>query len=652
MSSQHPLFPFAALVGQEQLKKALILNAINPRLGGVLIRGEKGTAKSTAARGLAHLLPPIQVAVDCPFQCDPDQPDQVCEACQQRQAAGTFKRSARPMAVVDLPLGTTEDRLLGTIDLEKAIKTGEKHFEPGILATAHRGILYVDEVNLLDDHLVDVLLDAAAMGLNVVEREGVSFVHPARFILVGTMNPEEGELRPQLLDRFGLCVEVGGLKELEARTEVVERWLAFEADALGFAKTWEAEQESLRQSIGQAQVHLPQVRHSPDIVRLISRICLDQGVDGHRADIYILKTAHTLAAFQGRDEVTEADVKEAAGLVLPHRMRRQPFSEPKMDEDKLEESIRKHHQEEDRRQQSPPDDPPPESPPPPDEAQGSGETSFTAGDPFPVRPLDLPHDRQTRESQGRRTRAQTKDRSGRYVRSTITPAGLPDLALDATLRAAAPYQTVRDKGNLAVAISDADIRHKVREKRIGHHILFVVDASGSMGANQRMIETKGAILSLLLDAYQKREEVGLVLFRGQEAQLVLPFTHSIDQARKALEELPTGGKTPLPQALHLAYEILHKEKGLHPHDAFLLVLISDGKTNVGMGMGSALEETKEMAAQLKGLGVATLVLDTEMGALNLSCLPELAGLMGAKYYKVQELRAPEVVARVAESLSQ
>ena len=651
MTLSRTIYPFGAIVGQERLKKSLLLNAINPRLGGVLIRGEKGTAKSTAARGLAELLPPIQVVADCAFHCDPGEPDQLCDSCRKRREQGALPTRERPMPVVDLPLGTTEDRLLGTIDLEKAIKTGEKHFEPGILAAAHRGILYVDEVNLLDDHLVDVLLDAAAMGVNVVEREGISFSHPARFILVGTMNPEEGELRPQLLDRFGLCVEISGLKEPAARVEVVERLLDYEETPELFINQWQPEQERLRRSISAARERLPLVHFPKDILNLITTICLDQGVDGHRADIYMLKTARTLTAYHERQEVTEDDVREAAELVLPHRLRRKPFTEPQMDLEKLEESVRKHQQQ--HHHDPPPtySPPPEESSPPPDPPPGRGDVTFEVGSTFPVRPLDLPRDRQPKESQGRRTRAVTKDRSGRYVRPAMTPAGPPDLALDATLRAAAPQQPSRDKGNLAVAIAESDLRHKVREKRIGHNILFVVDASGSMGANQRMVETKGAILSLLLDAYQKRERVGLVVFRGEQAHLVLPFTHSIEQARKCLEDMPTGGKTPLPRALQLAHEVIHKEKMRHPQDAFLLVLISDGKANIGLGSGSVLDDTKAMTRQLRGLGINSLVLDTEAGFLNLSYLPQVAEALKGKYYKIQELRASEVVAHIDEIMA-
>ena len=354
MTPKRPVYPFAALVGQERLKKALILNAVSPSIGGVLIRGEKGTAKSTAARGLAELLPPLAVVAGCPFHCDPDKIELMCDHCRKRRAQGeVLPRRERPMPVVDLPLGTTEDRLLGTIDLERAIKSGEKHFEAGLLAGANRGILYVDEVNLLDDHLVDVLLDAAAMGVNVVEREGISFTHPARFILVGTMNPEEGELRPQLLDRFGLCVEVTGLHNLQARMDVVQRRLAFEADPEGFAARWQGEQEMIRQAILSARERLRQVSYSPDILRLITAICLDQGVDGHRADIYMLQVAQTLAAYRGREAVTEPDVREAAELVLPHRLRRRPFSDSEMDENKLEETFRKHQEDLEQRQPDP-----------------------------------------------------------------------------------------------------------------------------------------------------------------------------------------------------------------------------------------------------------------------------------------------------------
>jgi magnesium chelatase subunit D len=655
MTPKRPVYPFAALVGQERLKQALILNAVNPRLGGVLIRGEKGTAKSTAARGLAELLPPIAMVAGCPFHCHPEQPELMCDSCRRRLEQGeVLPRRDRAMPVVDLPLGTTEDRLLGTIDLEKAIKSGEKHFEPGLLAAANRGILYVDEVNLLDDHLVDVLLDAAAMGVNVVEREGISYAHPARFILVGTMNPEEGELRPQLLDRFGLCVEVTGLHNLPARMDVVTRRLAFERDPEAFAARWQPEQEALRQAIVRARERLPRVSYTEDLLRFITLICLDQGVDGHRSDIYMLKAAQTLAAYRGREAVEEADVKAAAALVLPHRLRRKPFSDAALDEKKLEESFRKHREEEEQRRAAAPPPLPGEAAPEDEEVALVGETTVPPGATFPVRPLTLPADRQAKKAPGARTRARSEDRSGRYVRPALHPAGPPDLALDATLRAAAPCQALREKGNLALAITEPDLRYKVREKRIGRHILFVVDASGSMGADRRMAETKAAILSLLVDAYQKRERVGLIVFRGAEAKVALPFTHSVELAQRQLAYLPTGGKTPLPHALHLAHELLKQERTRHPQDAFLLVLITDGRGNISLKRGGApMAEVKELGAQFKTLGVNSLILDTEPFApcLDLGCLPELSRLMGGAYHSLQTLRAPEVVARVAAALA-
>jgi magnesium chelatase subunit D len=654
MTPKRPVYPFAALVGQERLKQALILNAVNPLIGGVLIRGEKGTAKSTAARGLAELLPPMAVVAGCPFHCHPNLPELMCDACRQRREQGeVLPRRDRPMPVVDLPLGTTEDRLLGTIDLERALKSGEKHFEPGLLAAANRGILYVDEVNLLDDHLVDVLLDAAAMGVNVVEREGISYVHPARFILVGTMNPEEGELRPQLLDRFGLCVEIAGLSNLAARMAVVERRLEFERDPEGFANSWQEEQEVIRQNILAARERLPRVNYSGDILRLITAICVDQGVDGHRADIFMLKVAQTLAAYRGLEDVTPADVREAAALVLPHRLRRQPFSDTEMDENRLEETFRKHAEEMKQQPHEPPPPPPGGAAPDGEAAALIGEVTVAPGATFPVRPLDLPRDRRTKKAPGARTRTRSEDHTGRYVRPTPVKSGAPDLALDATLRAAAPYQRLRERGNLAVAVREPDLRYKVREKRIGRHILFVVDASGSMGADERLAETKAAIMSLLIDAYQKRERVGLIVFRGFEARLALPFTHSVEMAQRQLAHLPTGGKTPLPHALHLAHEVLAKEKARHPRDAFLLVLITDGRANISLGPGGApMAEVKELAARLRALEINALILDTERFApcLDLGCLPELSQMLGGRYHSVHSLRASEVVVRIAAAL--
>lgn len=321
-------FPFTAIVGQEKMKRALILNLINPALGGVLIKGEKGTAKSTAVRALTEVLPERMEAEGCPFSCDPDDRSCMCDECRSKKEIVAVKRRMR---VVDLPVSATEDRVVGTLDIEKALKTGEKHFEPGLLADANRNILYIDEINLLDDHVVDVILDSAAMGVNTVEREGVSFSHPAKFVLVGTMNPEEGDLRPQLLDRFGLVVDVRGETDIEMRTEVVKRYLEYENDPEAFLEKWRPEQEKLCNKISTAKSLIKNVSYSDDILRLAAEISVSLGVDGHRADISMIKTACANAAYEGRNSVSKSDMKLAAELVLPHRMRRKPFEEQKMD---------------------------------------------------------------------------------------------------------------------------------------------------------------------------------------------------------------------------------------------------------------------------------------------------------------------------------
>lgn len=344
MKIQKHIYPFSAIVGQEKMKTALILNAVNPGLGGVLIRGEKGTAKSTAVRALADLLPEIDVVAGCGFGCNPDKRPGLCLDCINRIDSGEkLKVETRKTRVVELPVGSTEDRVVGTLDLERAIKQGEKHFEPGILAEANRGILYVDEVNLLDDHIVDVLLDSAAMGVNIVEREGVSFSHPARFILIGTMNPEEGELRPQLLDRFGLCVHIEGIYDLAQRVEVVKRRASYEQDPAGFKDAWKTQEEDLRRAIIRARELMEQVKISDEMLYLIAQISLDMQVDGHRADIMMMKTSKTLAVFRGQKDVLEADVREAAHFALQHRMRRRPFQKQGLEQEKLDGVISHSH---------------------------------------------------------------------------------------------------------------------------------------------------------------------------------------------------------------------------------------------------------------------------------------------------------------------
>jgi Mg-chelatase subunit ChlI len=355
------VYPFTAIVGQERMCRALILNAVNPRIGGVLIRGERGTAKSTAARALAALLPEVEIVGDCRFGCDPDRPTTWCTECRERHSNGEeLPILKRRTPFIDLPVSATEDRVVGTLDIEKAIKAGERHFEPGVLAAANRGLLYIDEVNLLDDHVVDVLLDSAALGMNIVEREGISFSHPARYILVGTMNPEEGDLRPQLLDRFALSVEIRGLRDAYDRVLIMERNLGFETDADGFVNEWQEKEESLSSQIEAARELVDMVSYSRSDLHSIAYLTSSFQVDGHRSDLVILKAARAHAAFEGRESISERDIALAAELALPHRLRRGPFQQVEINIDDLQsriEQIQEHNGFSDQAEFEPSEDP-------------------------------------------------------------------------------------------------------------------------------------------------------------------------------------------------------------------------------------------------------------------------------------------------------
>lgn len=335
------LFPFAAIVGQEDLKRALLLNVVDPGIGGVLVRGEKGTAKSTAVRAMIQILPEAECVKGCPFHCDPAHPETMCPDCTSRYGGGTKPETETvPMAVIELPLSATEDRVAGTLDLEHVLRTGQKKFEPGVLAQANRNLLYVDEVNLLDDHIVDLLLDSAAMGVNYVEREGVSFSHPSKFILVGSMNPEEGDLRPQLLDRFGLCIDIVGERNISYRADVVLRRLEFDADPAGFTSKYRQETEALRESVKRARSEISKIVLSREMVMAVSEIAIHFEMEGHRADITMIRAARANAALEGRTEITKEDLERVAPMVLGHRIRRKPFEDSKFNRGELEECLR------------------------------------------------------------------------------------------------------------------------------------------------------------------------------------------------------------------------------------------------------------------------------------------------------------------------
>ncbi|MBD9729638.1 putative cobaltochelatase [Streptomyces caniscabiei] len=674
-------FPFTAVVGQGDLQLALLLNAISPRIGGVLVRGEKGTAKSTAVRALAALLPPVEVVVGCRFSCDPVKPDPACPDGPHEPAFET-----RPSRMVELPVGASEDRLVGALDIERALSEGVKAFEPGLLADAHRGILYVDEVNLLHDHLVDLLLDAAAMGASYVEREGVSVRHAARFLLVGTMNPEEGELRPQLLDRFGLTVEVAASREPDQRVEVVRRRLAYDDDPAGFTARWADEEADVRQRVVAARELLPSVVLGDGALLQIAATCAAFEVDGMRADIVMARTATALAAWAGRTEVLAEDVRQAALLALPHRRRRNPFDAPGLDEDKLDETLEEfaeppQNPQDPQNPQNPQDsqnpqgdddpDPGPDGPggggggqPPAPESDGpqggdggarpeSGEgvpaqapaageqSAVRAAEPFRTKVLSVPG--LGEGAAGRRSRARTEH--GRTTGARRPRGTLTKLHLAATVQAAAPHQRTRGRSGPGLVVRRDDLRQATREGREGNLVLFVVDASGSMAARQRMGAVKGAVLSLLLDAYQRRDKVGLVTFRGSAAEVALPPTSSVDAAAARLESLPTGGRTPLAAGLLKAHDVLRVERLRDPARRPLVVVVTDGRATGGPEpVALAGRAARLFAAE----GHASVVVDCESGHVRLGLAGQLAGELGGTAVTLDELRADSIAGLVRD----
>ncbi|MFF8396449.1 putative cobaltochelatase [Streptomyces sp. NPDC016172] len=658
-------FPFTAVVGQDDLRLALLLNAVSPAVGGVLVRGEKGTAKSTAVRALSALMPTLDVVSGCRFSCDPGSPDPGCP--DGPHEPGAFETRAARM--VELPVGASEDRLVGALDIERALSEGVKAFEPGLLADAHRGILYVDEVNLLHDHLVDLLLDAAAMGASYVEREGVSVRHAARFLLVGTMNPEEGELRPQLLDRFGLTVEVAASREPDQRVEVVRRRLAYDDDPAGFTARWAEEEADVRARIIAARELLPSVRLGDGALRQIAATCAAFEVDGMRADIVMARTATALAAWAGRTDVLAEDVRQAALLALPHRRRRNPFDAPGLDEDKLDETLEEFGGSDD---DDPDPDPGPDGPggpgggggqPEPDDApqggddtaarpeagedgqpqpSGAGEQSAArASEPFRTKVLSVPGIGEG--AAGRRSRARTEH--GRTTGARRPRGALTKLHLAATVQAAAPHQRARGRSGPGLVVRRDDLRQATREGREGNLVLFVVDASGSMAARQRMSAVKGAVLSLLLDAYQRRDKVGLVTFRGTGADVALPPTSSVDAAAARLETLPTGGRTPLAAGLLRAHDVLRVERLRDPARRPLVVLVTDGRATGGPEpVALAGRAARLFAAD----GVASVVVDCESGPVRLGLAGQLAGELGGTAVTLDELRADSIAGLVKD----
>ena len=662
-------YPFSAVlgcdldapVGLDDMGLALVLTAIAPGIGGVLVRGEKGTAKTTAVRALGALLPPL----------------------------------------VELPIGATEDRVIGSIRLESALAHGTVEVEQGLLARADGGLLYVDEVNLLHDHLVDLLLDAAASGRVTVERDGMSVEHDARFVLIGTMNPEEGELRPQLLDRFGLTVEVAAPRDPASRMEVVRRRIAFDADPAGFIARYAAADETLRERIIEARGRTTGVLLGDAALMKIAKVCAAFEVDGLRADIVTARTAVAHAAWAGRTTVTKDDIRRAALLTLPHRRRRNPFDAPGLDEELLDRILG-----DDELPPEPPSDPEPDSHAPdghaPDETEGdtpenptgssgevpapdggldtgpsgpystseapapddggldtgpsgpystsetptsetptsetptsetptSGASATVATATAPYRPRLLKVDGLGDGQSGRRSRAIAS--AGRRVGARHATTG--SLHLVETIKAAAQH------GRRTIQVED--LRVAIKEGREANLVLFCVDASGSMAARKRMTQVKTAVLSLLMDAYRRRDKVGLVTFRGTGAELALPPTHSVEIAAARLDQLPAGGRTPLAEGLLEAARVLQREHLRDPRLRPLLVLVTDGRATAG---ADAVARSRQAAHYVAGLGVTTVVVDSESGPMRMGLAAQLAALLDAEHLPIDDVSAEALTTTV------
>ncbi len=627
------------------MKLALLLNVIDPAIGGVLIMGHRGTGKSTAVRALADLLPLVWKVRGCHFACDPADAENLCDDCfEQLEQTGKLAREKAHVPVVDLPLGATEDRVCGTINLEQALKSGIKAFEPGLLARANRGFLYVDEVNLLEDHLVDLLLDVAVTGRNTVEREGISLEHPARFVLVGSGNPEEGELRPQLLDRFGLYAEIKTVEDLEQRVKIVELREAFERDPAQFRLRVEAEQQLLRRKLLRARKLLREVTLSNSLLRNIAALCLQLKIDGHRGELTISRAARALAAFEGRRKVSEEDVRRVAALALRHRLRHEPL-EPTGGGTRIEQALDQTFSETETHP----------SQTHTDSTNGAQSNSSNNAIEHPT-PLPLethlpaealhqnnssssnqktPSSRQQRDT----NRHSTNNLRGRYTRAVMHKTPGSKIALDATLRASAINQTNNGNGVWQSQLQPDSFRFKKFKRKAGTLFILAIDTSGSMALN-RIERAKGALVWLLNKSYVRRDRVALVSFRGQNAEEILPPSQSMSRARRLLDEMLMGGPTPLASALARSLDIATRA-ARQGTSRISLLLFTDGRPNVPLHAQAItdkalrqrvlMDELRNLGAALREAGVKITLIDTQNRFTSNGEARALSEHLGASY---------------------
>lgn len=626
------LFPFAAICGMEKAKEAILLTLVNPFAGGLLLSGEKGTGKSTLVRSAREL-------VDAPW--------------------------------VEIPISITEDRLFGSIDTEEAIRSGHKKLLPGLIDEADQGIIYIDDVNLLRDDLLSAVLNIREAGSYRLERDGLSEERQTSFTVLAVMNPESGTLSASSLDRFGLFAEADPSYDDETRLEIIRRVLDFEKDGLAFRAKWQEETDALKKKIRDARAALSLVEVSSAMIQLAAVYTLKAHVAGHRADIYLIEAARAKAALEGRKYVLPKDLEKAAEFVLPHRMRKaeEQQAEPaeEMPQEHPEEDNKPQQEEE---QQTPQDNEfshPPEAQPPQMDTEDADDSNHEQNEDnaqmsnprgqsreriddadlhvnLPPMWIEPSKDRKPKKGSGKRSLTMTDLMQGRYVRAEIPKAKTSDIAFDATLRAAAPYQKARPSNGCAVVIRKDDLRSKIREKRTGNIFLFVVDASGSMGARERMKTVKGVIFKILLDAYQKRDRVGMVAFRKNQAEVLLPVTRSVDFAQKKLASMPTGGKTPLAKGLLKAEDVLDMLYRQDANQDPVMILITDGRATSPLNKGTnpvtdALEEAKRIGRR----NIPVAMIDTESGFIKLGLAKKLAKAMGASYFQVDKISEDQLL---------
>lgn len=616
----------------EKAKEAILLTLVNPFAGGLLLSGEKGTGKSTLVRSAREL-------VDAPW--------------------------------VEIPISITEDRLFGSIDTEEAIRSGHKKLLPGLIDEADQGIIYIDDVNLLRDDLLSAVLNIREAGSYRLERDGLSEERQTSFTVLAVMNPESGTLSASSLDRFGLFAEADPSYDDETRLEIIRRVLDFEKDGLAFRAKWQEETDALKKKIRDARAALSLVEVSSAMIQLAAVYTLKAHVAGHRADIYLIEAARAKAALEGRKYVLPKDLEKAAEFVLPHRMRKaeEQQAEPaeEMPQEHPEESNKPQQEEE---QQTPQDNEfshPPEAQPPQMDTEDADDSNHEQNEDnaqmsnprgqsreriddadlhvnLPPMWIEPSKDRKPKKGSGKRSLTMTDLMQGRYVRAEIPKAKTSDIAFDATLRAAAPYQKARPSNGCAVVIRKDDLRSKIREKRTGNIFLFVVDASGSMGARERMRTVKGVIFKILLDAYQKRDRVGMVAFRKNQAEVLLPVTRSVDFAQKKLASMPTGGKTPLAKGLLKAEDVLDMLYRQDANQDPVMILITDGRATSPLNKGTnPVTDSLEEAKRIGRRNIPVAVIDTESGFIKLGLAKKLAKAMGASYFQVDKISEDQLL---------